>query len=353
MINDSIMDYQIEAISRVREYAQSKIEEHRTVVDDFCKPYEIDASALLRQVLLNPVTINFHPDRFSRNGKTIIENLTEQGKYHGQFHTGTTNGGRTAYIGGDRFLWEQRIFFNAYPQDAIDRPKYGALNIFRYIDGASARFGSCFFELKHDIVNRCTFSYGDSSTNPNTLCTSDTFVSILAGMFNEFLSEGRVLDQVLDQSVTSQGEVLAMLLNPRSTMDLGRNLDYCIETHIHGDILLDQDVERFYVDASFQNSSIGEHVEKLCLKYGIALCWIPKRQVDISTIGKLFRGPMIPVLANKIDSHFGKQGFINAELIGQASRDSYIHPEVWEDMGSEPYLFQYIKQLWHTVAYFG
>ena len=81
--------------------------------------------------------------------------------------------------------------------------------------------------------------------------------------------------------------------------------------------------------------------------------WIPKRQVNISAIGNLFRDPQIPVLARKIDSLFGGQGFINAELIGQASRDSYLRPEAWDDMGSEFHIFQYLKQLWHTVGYFG
>jgi len=292
-----MLDYQSAAINRVREYARTKHAEYNAIIEDFCTPLDVDVAALTERVQRNPVTINFHPDRFSNNGKTIIENLIEQGKYHGQFRTGTTNGGRSAYTGGDRFMWEQRIFFDAYPQDAIDRPKYGALNIFRYIDGASARFGSCFFELKQKVIDRCTFAYGDSASNPAALCTSDTFYGILAGMFDEFLSKGRILNQVLDPAVTSKGEVAAMLLNPRNTMDFGRNLDYCIETHIHGDILLAEDVERFYVDSSFQNSFIREQAEILCAKYGITLCWIPKRQVDISAIDSLFRGPMIPVLA--------------------------------------------------------
>ncbi|HHY43191.1 MAG TPA: DUF3626 domain-containing protein [Thermoanaerobacterales bacterium] len=38
------------------------------------------------------MTINFHLDRFSNNGKIVMENLLEQGQYHGQFRTGTTNG---------------------------------------------------------------------------------------------------------------------------------------------------------------------------------------------------------------------------------------------------------------------
>jgi len=342
-----IVNHEIEAINRVRNYALTNTE-HQTVVEEFCKPFGIEASTLINRALCNPITLNFHPDRFSNNGKTIIENLMEQGQYHGQFRTGTSNGG----LGGNRLSWEQRIFFEAYSKDEIDRPKYGALNIFRYIDGASMRFGSCFFALKHDVISRCTFAYGDSSTNPETLCTSDTFEKILASLFTEYLNSGRALDQVLLHS--EKQEVLAMLLNPCEEMkNMGRNLDYCIETHIHGNIHLDEDIESFYVDSSFQNTLIGEQSEQLCKKYGIALFWIPKRQVNIDAIGSLFRGPKIPALAAKIDSIFGKQGFINAELIGQASRDSYLCPEAWEDIGSEPELFQYIKQLWHTVGFFG
>lgn len=343
-----MVDYQTEAISRVREYALVKNAERQTFVEDFSNPFGVDTSDLIKRILRNPVTINFHPDRFSNNRKTIIENLLEQGNYHGQFRTGTSNGG----LGGNRLLWEQRVFFDSYPQDFLDRPKYGALNLFRYLDGASVRFGSCFFVLKQEIMNRCTFAYGDSSTNPTTLCTSDTFLGILAEIFEDYLDKGKVLNRVLTSS--TKQELLAILLNPCVKIkDLGRNLDYCIETHIHGDIQLEKDIESFYVDGSFQNTFIGEQAEVLCKKYGITLFWIPKRQIDVDTIGNLFRGPKIPILAEKIDLLFGKQGFINAELIGQASRDSFLHPEVWGDIGSELELFQYLKQLWHTVGYFG
>ena len=114
-----MLDYQAEALARVRAYAKAKSAENQALADEFCKPSEVDVSALIDRVLFYPITINFHPDRFSNNGKIIIENLIEQGRYHGQFRTGTTSGGRSAHIGGDRFLWEQRIFFNAYPQDVL------------------------------------------------------------------------------------------------------------------------------------------------------------------------------------------------------------------------------------------
>jgi hypothetical protein len=350
----NMIDYKSEALKRVRENAEAKSLEHHAFVEDFCKPYGVDIDKLLKSILQRPVTINFHPDRFSNNGKTIIENLIEQGQYHGQFRTGTTNGGRSAYIGGDRFTWEQRIFFDAYPRDILDRPKYGALNLFNHIDGASVRFGSCFFSLKREAINRCTFAYGDSHQNPTTLCTSDTFVGILAEIFGEFLNKERILNRVLDPASTSKTEVLAILLNSCNELkDLGRNLDYCIETHIHGDVHLESDIDNFYVDASFQNTAIGTQAEALCKKYGITLGWIPKRQIDADSIGGLFRGHKIPILVQKIEAILGRQGYINAEIIGQASRDSVLHPETWEDMGSEPELFQYLKQLWHTVGYFG
>ena len=171
-------------------------------------------------------------------------------------------------------------------------------------------------------------------------------------MFHEFLDKGNVLNQVMKHF--SDSELLAVLLNPCVELrDLGRNLNCCIETHIHGDIELRRDVDEFYVDSSYQNTLAGEQAEALCKKYEIALVWIPKRQIDVKSIGDLFHGPKIPELAEIIDTRFGKQGIINAELIGQASRDSAHRTDIWEDIGSELELFQYLKQLWHTVGYFG
>ena len=75
---------------------------------------------------------------------------------------------------------------------------------------------------------------------------------------------------------------------------------------------------------------------------------------DVGEIGDLFRGPMIPKLAKKIDHLWGnRQGIIDARLIGLASRDSILHPTNWGDIGNDTEVFQYLKQLWHTVGYFG
>ena len=39
------------------------------------------------------------------------------------------------------------------------------------------------FYSEKDVIYRCTFAYGDSSTNPDTLCTSDIFAAVLANIF--------------------------------------------------------------------------------------------------------------------------------------------------------------------------
>lgn len=258
-----MLDYQQNALNAIRERAQVRTSEYYPYVKRICAPFHVDVNSLMNNVLHSSITINFHPDRLSNNGKTVIENLLEQGQYHGQFRTGTTNGGKTAYVGGDRFLWEQSLFCDSYPCDAVDRPKYGALNLLRYIDGASARFGSCFLVLKHGVMQRCTFAYGDSSTNPTTLCTSDTFIGVLAELLGDVEKKNRLLNRV----VSFQQEALATLMNPNFRLkSMGRNLDYCIEAHIHGDISLQEDVDCFYLDESFRHTLFADQARLLCEK---------------------------------------------------------------------------------------
>ncbi|MGI5959685.1 MAG: DUF3626 domain-containing protein [Massiliimalia sp.] len=340
-------DYQNTALHQVHQIAQTKSAEQKLYLAKICEPFHICSDQLIGQILSNSVTINFHIDRLSAGGKTVIENLIEQGIYHNQFITGTSNGA----LGGKRLEWEQRMFPGAYSEKEIERPKYGALNIFQFLDGACVRFGSCFFTLKPHMIKYCTFSYGDSSVNPSTLCTIDTLEGILSDLFKDVIQNSRMLNQ----AVSSQQEALAILMHHSNELKiLGRNLDFCIEAHIHHTILLQDDVASFYVDESYRDTEFEPQVQALCQKYNIHLNWIPQRKISVHEIGNLFRGPKVPVLAKKIDILFGnKQGIINAYLIGKASRDSCIHPENWNDIGDKSEMFQLIKQLWHTVGYFG
>ena len=316
-----MLTYQAAAINAVRNYAAQKTAEHQAYASKMCESFDVNPQTLVNKVLNAPITINFHPDRISNNGKTILQNLIDCGQYLNQF------------------------------QGSLERPKYGALNLFRYIDDASSRFGSSFFTLSPKIVDRCTFAYGDSAANPATLCTSDTFVGIIAAMFEDVEHNKRLLNQVIAYSEA----VLAIMLNPCNELKgISKNLDYYIETHIHGDISLENDVDSFYIDDSFQGTVFWSQAKELCQEYDIEFYRIPKRQMKVTDIGEFFRGPQIPILAQKIDRVFGKgTGTINAALIGKASRDSLVNYETWKELGTEAELFQYFKQLWHTVAYFG
>ena len=55
---------------------------------------QVDIGLLAEKLLYScDVTLNFHPDRFSNNGRLIIDNLMTDGEYHNQYKTGTSNGG--------------------------------------------------------------------------------------------------------------------------------------------------------------------------------------------------------------------------------------------------------------------
>ena len=239
----------------------------------------------------------------------------------------------------------------AYPADTLCRPKYGALNILSYLDGASARFGSCYFILKQNTLPRCTFAYGDSSSNPDTLCTAGAFWGVLSALFADVVNRSKLLNIEncpLDQAIGT------LTSNDRISQAIGRNLDDCIETHIHGEVLLAEDVEALYLDGSFKDTEIHSLADALSKKYRIGLRWIPKRQIEVDSIDDEFRGPIMKPLAKKIDLRFGDgAGVIHAALIGRASRESLRQPDLWSDIGNEAELFQYFKQLWHTTAYYG
>lgn len=138
-----------------------------------------------------PITVSFHPDRLLADGRTVAERLLSDGRYRSQFETGISNGGLTAYPGGDRHRWEQRMFAGAYPAAVVaDRPIYGGLNLAGHVDGASPRFGSCHLRLAPAVSRRATFSHGDSVTEPSVVGTADAFGAIWAALQDEVARTG-------------------------------------------------------------------------------------------------------------------------------------------------------------------
>jgi len=245
------------------------------------------------------VTLNFHPDRQS-NGIHILDAIRQAGIYRSQYETGTSNGGLTAHPGGDRWSWESRIYGTVYdgatPQD---RPKYGALNYKKSPYGGSPRFGSSYFRLTEDCLERTTFCYPDSVFNPENF------------------------------GVAAKMDLIKLAVADNKDM-----LDDYIEAQAHGSIVLSDDVEALVLDKCYRETDVEVAARKLPCK----IEWHPGFKLDTKTL-KLhpeYRGDEYVELGLKL----AQDGLLDAKIIGDASR-------------SGKYDQQALKRVWHYVARFG
>jgi len=316
----------------------------------------IDVDKLLKALLKHArVTVCFHPDRITRDGAMVIDRLIDSGTYTNQFVTQISNGGVTAFPGGERDIWEQNMFGCAYhAQNTMseERPKYGALNLMNFVDGAAPRFGSCCLVLNASILNRCTFSFGDSSTSPNAYGTSKHFAPVLLAILYALIECEKLLDFV----PMGKYEAVDAILHgfSRRMPENGRENCRTIEAQIHGDFSLLRDVEAIHVDESFANTDIQEKVTRLCDKYNIQPCWIPRRYVFVDDIDDAFRGPLMKPIARRVLADLEvTSNELTAWRIGKAAQSVVRDPEKWASFGHGKQMLQYVKQLWHIVANYG
>ena len=300
------------------------------------------------------MALHFHPDRPCKADLLVVEALLKEGIYRSQFETNISNGGLTAFRGGQRDQWEARLFNGVYQQSDItasERPKYGALDLMNHADGPAPRFGSCYFKLNADVSKRCSFTYQDSVTEPEAFGTIDDLVGIMAALLTDVVEHGQCFG-AKNLTISALLNRLSHISNPKInySSQFGRSLDDYIEAQIHGPIDLHTDVTVLVTDASFQQTHIGELLMQLCTKYDIILDWHAGFQIQVDDIPSAFRGPKIPALAQRI---VGNDGWLNTALIGQAAVSLYEHPDQWRDLGTYTEVLQYIKQLWHTLAYYG
>lgn len=284
------------------------------------------------------VTLNFHPDRLLADGRSVAEALWDEGLYRSQFETGISNGSRTAFPGGTRDLWEERLFGGAYQRPGVgpeERPRYGALNLMHYPDGASPRFGSCHLRLRPEVLGRCTFLFGDSYAEPEVAGTIDAFEPVLAAV----LASGWAPD------------MLAALLEPRPSAGPGRALDDYVEAQVHGEVWLRRDAEALVVDPSFLGTSTGRVLQALAEREGVQFEVHAGFELPAEEVPPEFRGPAIPPLARRVVRDFGSGAArIDAELIGRAAAAAVRTPEEWEPLDES---LQHLKQLWHVLVRFG
>lgn len=245
------------------------------------------------------LTLNFHPDRMAGD-RPILAKLAEDGVYHSQFVTGTSNGGLTAHPGGDRWRWESRIFGGAY--DGVpgeQRPVYGALNFRRKEVGAAPRFGSAHFRLTAEALVRTTFCYPDSAAGPTDFGVADRMRLIE-------LAEADTQDALNDY----------------------------IEAQVHGPVVLDRHMEALVLDPSHRGTAVEEAARRL----PCATQWHGGFRLSVDELRHHadYRGQEFVDLGAEI----AQGGVLDPRIIGDAARTGRYEP-------------QSLKMVWHCLARFG
>lgn len=350
---------QSDAIRHVRATAARTHSQADTAIQHLLEQNKIglDAFTEVAQVVATrgQIELNFHPDRKLATGESIAEAMLREGVYRSQFETGISNGSRTAFPGGSRDLWEKRFFGNAYQQPGVtnsERPKYGALNLMNYSDGAAPRFGSCFFCLCPTVSQRSTFSYGDSVFEPDVIGTTDSFEGIWLVLLNDVATIGSALSS---HELTIAG-LLTRITRNLTDSDLrrfdrppGRALDDYIEAQVHGTIDLSTDVDHLVADMSFWRTRTGEVLERLCDTYSIELVYHRGFTLRVDEVPADFRGPEMPRLARRIAG----DGEFDVTHIGEAAASLHERPDAWSNWGTYDETLQHLKQLWHVLVQYG
>jgi hypothetical protein len=298
------------------------------------------------------VAVHFHPDRPNQNMQTVAEDLLSGGLYKSQFETMLSSGSVSAFPGGERDLWEEKLFGGAYHTDGVTtrhRPKYGALDLMLHPDGPAPRFGSCYFLLHPSVSQRCTFTYLDSHYDPAEKGTYEEFDDIIAAL----LTETFVRDFAIGQGgLTPKKLVEHLRLNLQAPFTdpahkpAVRNLNHYIEAQVHGDISLAKDVKTLVADPSFTRTPAGAMLEQICARYNIELFWHCGFAMELSTVPDDFRGPTMPSLAKRIAT----ENYLAVSMIGPAVFDLKQNSTAWTERGAEKAVLQELKLLWHVLV---
>jgi len=350
---------QRKALEHVAAYARSRKSEADQAIGDVLRLTGIGRASLDEAVAKlqahAPVALHFHPDRPDHSMKSVAEALLEQGEYKSQFETMLSSGSVSAYPGGERDIWEERMFGGAYQTGGAansERPKYGALNVMQHPEGPAPRFGSCYFLLSPAVSRRCTFTYLDSHLERREKGTFEEFGLIAAALLKDAHYGGFAIGE---RELTVQkllGPTIDRLEKPFAG-DIGgesvRNLDHYIEAQIHGGLSLEEDVELLVADPCFKGTGTGKLLELICRRYSIRLYWHMGFFLKADEVPTDFRGPSMPSLARRI----ARNGEIDAFQIGCAAMDLKRNPAAWSGRGDYPAVLQELKQLWHVLVQYG
>lgn len=250
------------------------------------------------------ITVHFHPERATRDGRSVLEALASDGRWRTQFETGTSSGGLTAVPGGDRWRWESRLFDGRYddgPPSA--RPAYGGWDRRGDGYGAAPRFGSAYLRLSDHVLGRTTFCYPDSVFEPAEVVGRDG----LDGL-DGFAALVRAADAAAPD------------LDP---------LDDYVEAHVHGGLDLARDVEAVVLDPSFRDGPVGEAAAALPCRVE----WHAGFRVLTADLDPAYRTVEAVALARDLGET------LTPREVGEAAA-----------AGHDP---QVVKHVWHLLARFG
>jgi hypothetical protein len=295
------------------------------------------------------ITLNFHPDRLLADGRTVARALAEDRLYRNQFETRISSGSRTAFAGGERDRWEEKLFGGAYQREAVaprERPKYGALDLLGHPDGAAPRFGSCHLRLRPELALRSTFCFGDSHLGPRDVGTSDELAGVLAGLLAAVRDTGVALGRAGVDVAALCSRILAG--PPTLAAEHGRSLDDYIEAQVHGEVRVPDDIEAIVADPSFR----GTEIERELARLGAPLVWHAGFELAVDEVPAELRGPRIPLFARRVAGMFAADR-VDAALIGRAAASLHREPGTWQDWAGFEDTLQHIKQLWHVLVHLG
>ncbi|WP_340033281.1 DUF3626 domain-containing protein [Paenibacillus sp. FSL E2-0202] len=356
---EELSESQLSALEYVTNYARTRKSEAVQTIHEILQMSNVDREefedAVVKIKSHAKIALHFHPDRLDPVKKSVAEALLEQGVYKSQFETLLSSGSVSAYSGGPRDLWEERLFGGAYQQEGAsnsERPKYGALDLMRHSDGPAPRFGSCYFLLSPEVSYRSTYTYMDSHQNPVQKGTYAEFEDMMAALLEEiFLRDSALGEKDLQsQKLVDHLRVnLTMPFTDPSKGEAKRNLNHYIEAQVHGNIRLKEDVEILVADPSFKGTPTGRVLEQICLQYAIQLYWHMGFAMWVNEVPSDFRGPSMPSLAKRIAHH----GYIDASMIGSAAMHLKHDPSAWRDRGTEKEVLQELKLLWHVLVWYG
>ena len=338
------------AIKNVEDYASGNNEQSLRAIRGLLKRYKmenIDIDAFIDKIFNKKITINFHPDLLTEEDNLVLESFLEEGVYQNQFVTKISNGHLSVQNDDRRDKWEKDIFCLEMPLPANQRPKYGGLNVFNYLDGASPKYGSCYFELNESITSRCTFLIADTQGEMRKKGTRNSFYTLLLSVILEIIKTG----QLFGKKYSNVTEFFADMNNNYidTQREMGGNvLDYGLEAQIHGTVDFDRDIDFMYIDQSYVGSVVHDLSEEISRRYKIYIKWIPERRVTVDKILHNCSDEELKLLLKEL-LKISPINYINAKILGYIRillRDNKKH---WLKYADETQWNRCLRKIWRMI----